>query len=71
MRKVSSSLNLDLNLSMLHLLRPCMGQGAALAEEAVLADSGWVGEVTARVGRVRSLDLLSTLRKCFPVEPDM
>jgi hypothetical protein len=28
-------------------------QGASLGEEAVLADSGWVGEVAARVGRVR------------------
>ena len=28
-------------------------QGASLGEEAVLADSGRVGEVAARVGRVR------------------
>jgi len=26
------------------LLRPCLGQGASLGEEAVLADSGWAGE---------------------------
>jgi len=25
-------------------LRPCLGQGASLGEEAVLADSGWAGE---------------------------
>ena len=35
------------------LLRPCLGQGASLGEEAVLADSGRAGEVAARVGRVR------------------
>ena len=33
----------------------------AVGEEAVLADSGRVGEVVARVGRVRSLELLSIL----------
>jgi len=38
-----------------------MGQGASLGEEAVLADSGRVGEVAARVGRVRSLAFLSIL----------
>ena len=42
-------------------LRPCLGQGASLGEEAVLADSGRAGEVTARVGRVRSLAFLSIL----------
>ena len=42
-------------------LQPCLGQGASLGEEAVLADSGRAGEVTARVGRVRSLDFLSIL----------
>ena len=36
-------------------------QGASLGEEAVLADSGWAGEVAARVGRVRSLAFLSIL----------
>ncbi len=39
-----------------------MGQGASLGEEAVLADSGRAGEVTAGVGRVRSLAFLSILR---------
>ncbi len=29
-------------------LQPCLGQGAALGEEAVLTDSGRAGEVTAR-----------------------
>jgi acyl-coenzyme A synthetase/AMP-(fatty) acid ligase len=31
----------------------CMGKGASLGKEAVLADSGWVGEISAWVGRVR------------------
>ena len=44
------------------LLRPCLGQGASLGEEAVLADSGRVGEIPARVGRVRNLAFLSILR---------
>jgi hypothetical protein len=57
-----SSLNLDLDLSLPHSLRPCLGQGASLGEEAVLADSGRAGEVAARVGRVRSLAFLSILR---------
>jgi hypothetical protein len=30
-----------------------MGQGAVLGQEAVLADSGRVGEVAAGMGRVR------------------
>jgi hypothetical protein len=30
-----------------------VGQSVSLDEEAVLADSGWVGEVAVRVGRVR------------------
>ena len=42
-------------------LRPCLGQGASLGEEAVLADSGRAGEVAARVGRVRILAFLSIL----------
>jgi len=42
-------------------LRPCLGQGGSLGEEAVLADSGRVGEVAARDGRVRSLAFLSIL----------
>ena len=37
-------------------LRPCLGQGASLGEEAVLADSGWAGEVAAGVGRVKKAD---------------
>jgi hypothetical protein len=44
-------------------LRPCLGQGASLGEEAVLADSGREGEVSARVGRVRKLDFLNSLRR--------
>jgi hypothetical protein len=47
----------------LHSLRPCLGQGASLGEEAVLADSGRAGEVAARAGRVRSLEFLSILRE--------
>jgi hypothetical protein len=43
-------------------LRPCLGQGASLGEEAVLADSGRAGEVSAWVGRVRRLAFLSILR---------
>ena len=31
-------------------LRPCLGQGASLGEEAVLADSGRAGEVAAGLG---------------------
>ena len=42
-------------------LRPCLGQGASLGEEAISADSGREGEVAARVGRVRSLAFLSIL----------
>jgi len=42
-------------------LRPCLGQGASLGEEAVLADSGRAGEVAARVGRVRSPVFLNIL----------
>jgi hypothetical protein len=43
-------------------LRPRLGQGASLGEEAISADSGREGEVAARVGRVRSLAFLSILR---------
>ena len=43
-------------------LRPCLGLGASLGEEAVLADSGRAGEVAAGVGRVRCLAFLSILR---------
>ena len=42
-------------------LRPCLGQGASQGEEAVLADSGWAGEMFAGVGRVRRLDFLNLL----------
>ena len=42
-------------------LRPCLGQGASLGEEAVLADSGRVGIVAAGVGRVRRTAFLSIL----------
>jgi hypothetical protein len=42
-------------------LRPCLAQGAALGEEAALADSGRAGEVAARVGRVRWLNILIIL----------
>ena len=45
----------------LRSLRPCLGQGASLGEEAVLADLGRAGEVATRVGRVRSLAFLSIL----------
>jgi hypothetical protein len=45
-------------------LRPYLGQGASLGEEAVLADSGRGGEVSARVGRVRSLAFLSIPQSC-------
>jgi len=51
------------------LLRPCLGQGASLGEEAVSADSGRVGEVDAGVWRVRSLAFLSILQGCLPVVP--
>ena len=44
-----------------HSLWPCQGQGASQGEESVLADSGRAGEITARVGRVRSLDFLNSL----------
>ena len=56
MKKVRSSLNLDLNLSLLHSLRPCPRNGAS-----------W----RAGVGRVRSLAFLSILLECFPVIPNM
>ena len=60
MKKVRSSLNLDLSLP--RVLRPCLGKGASQGEESVLADSGREGEITARAGRVRSLAFLSILR---------
>ena len=48
-------------------LRPCLEQGASLGEETVLTDSGWVGEITAWVGRVRSLTFLSSLPRPSPL----
>ena len=48
-------------------LRPCLGQGASQGVEAVLADSGREGEISARVGRVRNLAFLSILRERSPV----
>ena len=50
MNKVTSSLNLDLNLSLPHSPRPCLRQGAAEGEEAVLVGSGWAGEISAGAG---------------------
>ena len=49
-----------------HSLRPCQGQGASQGEESVLTESGRAGEITARDGRVRSLDFLNSLRECAP-----
>jgi hypothetical protein len=46
----------------LRSLRPCLEQGASQGEESVLADLGWEGEITARVGRVRRLAFLSILQ---------
>ena len=46
-------------------LRPYLGQGASLGEEAVLADLGRAGEVAARVGRVRRLAFLIILHGEF------
>jgi hypothetical protein len=49
--------------SAIHSLRPCPWNGASQGEEPVLADSGREGEITAGVGRVRSLACLSILQK--------
>lgn len=35
----------------------CLVQGVSLGKEAVLADSGRVGEIASRVGRVRNEDV--------------
>ena len=43
------------------MLQPCLGHGASLGEEAVLENSGRAGGVAPRVGRVRSLNVLSIL----------
>jgi len=58
----SLSLNLNFNLSLLQTLRPCPRNGASLGEEAVLADSGRAGEITAGVGRVKNPAFLNGLR---------
>jgi len=57
----SGSIQATLLKSSNTLLRPCLGQGASQGEESVLADSGREGEITARVGRVRSLAFSSIL----------
>jgi hypothetical protein len=49
-----------------HSPGPCLGQGASLAEEAVLADSGREDKVVDGVGRVRNQAFLSILREWFP-----
>jgi hypothetical protein len=36
--------------SVLHSLQPCLRHGASRGEGAILADSGWEGEITARGG---------------------
>jgi hypothetical protein len=45
---------------------PRLGQGASQGEESVLADSGRVGEITARVGRVRTETILSNPKNNSP-----
>jgi hypothetical protein len=47
--------------SVLRSLRSCLRNGAPKGEESVLADSGRAGEITAGVGWVRSLAILSIL----------
>jgi hypothetical protein len=42
-----------------------------MGKESVLADSGWEGEITARVGRVRSLNFLNVLLGISCFMPDM
>ena len=44
MKRVESLLNLDLDLSLPRLLRYCLGQGAFLGKEAVVAASGRASE---------------------------
>jgi hypothetical protein len=44
MKRVESLLNLNLDLSLPRLLRPCLGQGASLGKEAVVAASGRASE---------------------------
>ena len=50
-------------------LRPCPWNGASLGEEAVLADSGREGEITARAGRVRRLGFSIILRDTLMYVP--
>jgi hypothetical protein len=52
-------------------LRPCLGQGTLQDEESVLADSGREGEITAGVGRVRKLGIVSILQGRFLITSDM
>jgi hypothetical protein len=49
------------------LLRPCPRNGASQGKESVLADSGWEGDITARVGRVRRTVILSILHGPLPL----
>ena len=44
-------------------------QGVSQGKESVLSDSGRAGEITAGVGRVRSLAFLSIPQECSPVGP--
>jgi hypothetical protein len=55
----------------LHSRRPCPRNGTSLDEEAVLAASGRAGEVTAGVGRARSLAILSILLERSSVVEDL
>ena len=48
-----------------------MGQGASLAEETVLADSGRAGENTCRGWAGEKSGLFEHLAKCAPVVPDV
>jgi hypothetical protein len=48
--------------SALRSLQPWLGQGTFQGEEAVLADSGLEGEITARVGGLISLAFSKNLR---------
>jgi len=47
------------------------GKGVSQGEEAVLADSGRVGEITASIGRVRNLIFLSILQEWSGLVPDV
>ena len=55
-------------------LRSCglvWGKGVSQGEEAVLADSGRAGEVTASIGRVRNLIFLRILQEWSGLVPDV